>query len=107
MESVRISQDRLRWWTELPLVVVVYAAYSAGRLLARGDVSTAVDHGLAILRLERRLRIDVELLLNRLFTDHAWLGVPADFVYASLHYLVTPAVLVWVFRRHGAHYRTL
>jgi len=107
LESVRISRDRLRWWTELPLVVVVYAAYSAGRLLARGDISTAVDHGLAILRFEQWLRIDVELLLNRLFTVHAWLGVPADFVYASLHYLVTPAVLIWVFRRHSGHYRTL
>ena len=27
--------------------------YSAGRLLVRGDVATAVDHGLAILRVEQ------------------------------------------------------
>ncbi|WP_240957680.1 phosphatase PAP2 family protein [Streptomyces barkulensis] len=98
---------RLRWWTELPLIAVVYGAYSAGRLLARGDVSTAVGHGLAILRFEERLNLDPERFLNRLFTGHAWLGVPADFLYATLHYLVTPAVLVWVFRRRPAHYRRL
>lgn len=84
---------------------MVYVAYSAGRLLARGDVSTTVDHGLAILRLEKTLHLDAEHTLNRLFTDSAWLGVPADFAYASLHYLITPAILVWLFRRRPAHYR--
>ncbi|WP_217234833.1 phosphatase PAP2 family protein [Streptomyces sp. AC555_RSS877] len=96
---------RLRWWTELPLIVLVYACYSAGRLLARGDVTSAVDHGLAILRVEKVLRINAEHPLNRLFTSEAWIGVPADFWYASLHYLVTPAILVWLFRSRAVHYR--
>ncbi|MFI8517179.1 phosphatase PAP2 family protein [Streptomyces sp. NPDC085481] len=96
---------RPRWWAELILIAVVYAAYSCGRLLARGDVSAAVDHGLAILRIEQALAIDAEHPLNRLFTSTPALGVPADFAYASLHYLVTPAVLVWLFRRRPAHYR--
>ncbi|MFD1661899.1 phosphatase PAP2 family protein [Streptomyces caeni] len=96
---------RLRWWTELPLILLVYGAYSAGRLLARGDVTGAVDHGLAILRLEKLLHINAEHPLNRLFTREAWLGIPADFWYASLHYLVTPAILVWLFQRRGEHFR--
>ncbi|MFE5591734.1 phosphatase PAP2 family protein [Streptomyces sp. NPDC056549] len=94
-----------RWWAEVSLIAVVYAAYSGGRLLVRGDEASAVAHGLAILRFEERLGIDAEHPLNRLFTDVAALGVPADFAYASLHYLVTPAVLVWLFRRRPAHYR--
>ncbi|MFF4958436.1 phosphatase PAP2 family protein [Streptomyces sp. NPDC001222] len=98
---------RLRWWTELPLILLVYASYSAGRLLARGDVSDAVDHGLAILRLEKLLHINAEHPLNRLFTREAWLGIPADFWYASLHYLVTPVILVWMFRRRAEHYRAV
>jgi hypothetical protein len=96
---------RPRWWTELLLIAVVYAAYSAGRLLARGDVSTAVDHGLAILRAEKALLLNAEHPLNRLFTDVPALGIPADFIYASLHYVVTPAVLVWLFRRRPLRYR--
>ncbi|ANS65456.1 integral membrane protein [Streptomyces lincolnensis] len=96
---------RLRWWTELPLILLVYACYSAGRLLARGDVTTAVDHGLAILRVEKFLFLNAEHPLNRLFTREAWLGVPADFWYASLHYVVTPAVLIWLFRSHAVRYR--
>ncbi|MBW5425128.1 PAP2 family protein [Streptomyces sp. BG9H] len=101
----RMSEGRLRWWTELPLIVLVYAAYSAGRLLARGDVAGAVDHGIGILRAEQFLRLDAETPLNRLFTANAWIGVPADFWYASLHYLVTPAVLIWLFRSRAVHYR--
>ncbi|MBQ1090630.1 phosphatase PAP2 family protein [Streptomyces sp. B93] len=99
------GRPRLRWWTELPLILLVYACYSAGRLLARGDVSTAVDHGLAILRIEKVLHINAEHPLNRLFTSEAWIGVPADFWYASLHYLVTPVILVWIFRSRTVHYR--
>ncbi|MET8948009.1 phosphatase PAP2 family protein [Streptomyces sp. NPDC004542] len=98
-------RTRLRWWTELPLILLVYGCYSAGRLLARGDVSGAVDHGLALLRIEKALHLDLEHPLNRLFTHEAWLGVPADFWYASLHYLVTPAILVWLFRSRGRLYR--
>ncbi|MBB4785273.1 phosphatase PAP2 family protein [Streptomyces rapamycinicus] len=100
--------SRPRWWTELPLIAVVYAAYSAGRLLARGDVSTAVDHGLAILHFEQRLNIDFESPLNDLFTTHAVIGIPADFAYASLHYVLTPAILMWLWkRRKASDYRFL
>lgn len=96
---------RPRWWAELVLIVAVYAAYSAVELMARGDVSTAVGHGLAILRIEKALRINAEHPLNRLFTSTPALGIPADFAYASLHYLVTPVVLIWIFRSRPARYR--
>ncbi|PBC63541.1 hypothetical protein BKI49_13450 [Streptomyces sp. Tue6028] len=105
MRDVSGAHARLRWWTELPLILLVYASYSAGRLLARGDTSSAVDHGLEILRIEKVLHLNAEHPLNRLFTREAWLGVPADFWYASLHYLVTPVLLVWLFRSRTAHYR--
>ncbi|MEU6733888.1 phosphatase PAP2 family protein [Streptomyces physcomitrii] len=95
----------LRWWTELPLLVLVYAAYTAGRLLVRGNEEAAVDHGLAILRVEQALRINAEHPLNRLFRAETWIGVPADFWYASLHYVLTPVVLVWIFRRRKDLYR--
>ncbi|WP_418961372.1 phosphatase PAP2 family protein [Streptomyces tritici] len=90
---------RPRWWTELLLLAVVYGAYTGGRLLVRGDVQTAVDHGLAILRFEQLLSLNAEHPLNRLFTSTPELAIPADYAYATLHYLVTPAVLVWLFRR--------
>lgn len=98
---------RPRWWAELPLLAAVYLSYTAGRLLARGDVHTATGNGTALLRLERALRLTPEPALNRLFTGAPALGVPAAFAYAALHYLVTPAVLVWLWRRHPGRYRLL
>jgi hypothetical protein len=99
------SGPRPRWWTELPLIVVVYGLYSAGRLLVHENAPAAVENGLAILRLEKALHLNAEHPLNRLLTAHPALGVPADFAYASLHYLVTPTVLIWIFRRRSAAYR--
>ncbi|GAB2594052.1 phosphatase PAP2 family protein [Streptomyces capparidis] len=96
---------RPRWWTELLLVVVLYAAYSAGRMLARGDVETALDHGRQILHVERVLHIDIELVLNEVLTRVTALGVVCDFAYATLHYVVTPAVLVWIWKRYPGRYR--
>ncbi|MGW0824133.1 phosphatase PAP2 family protein [Streptomyces sp. NPDC002845] len=104
-DSEVAPRARLRWWTELPLILLVYGAYSAGRLLVRGNESAAVDHGLAILRFEKALWLNAEHPLNRLFTREPWLGIPADFLYASLHYLVTPLILVWLFRSRTVRYR--
>ncbi|MFI6352227.1 phosphatase PAP2 family protein [Streptomyces sp. NPDC050743] len=98
-------RDRLRWWTELPLLAVVYAFYSGIRLLIRGEVGDAVRNGVGILHAEQLAHLDPEHWFNRLFSNHALLGIPADFAYASLHYIVTPAVMVWLWRRHAAHYR--
>ncbi|MFI6467994.1 phosphatase PAP2 family protein [Streptomyces sp. NPDC050538] len=98
-------RGRLRWWSELPLIAVVYTVYSRVRLLVRGEVGNAVGHGADILHDEQLLHLDPERWFNQLFAHHAFLGVPADFAYASLHYLVTPAVLVWLWRRRPTHYR--
>ncbi|WP_327291003.1 phosphatase PAP2 family protein [Streptomyces sp. NBC_01198] len=99
-------RGRLRWWTELPLIAVVYALYSGARLLVRGDVDDAVEHGADILHFEQLTHLDPERWFNQLFTHHAFLGVPADFAYASLHYVVTPSILVWLWLRRPTHYRT-
>lgn len=98
-------RGRLRWWTELPLIAVVYALYSCGRLLVRGDVDSAVETGIDIMRVEELMRIDPERWLNSICTKYAAIGVPADFAYASLHYLVTPAILIWLWKRRPTHYR--
>ncbi|WP_329117672.1 phosphatase PAP2 family protein [Streptomyces sp. NBC_01465] len=98
-------RTRPRWWTELLLIAVVYSAYSGGRLLARGSTADAVDHGLEILRAEKFLHLNLEHPLNRFLTHTPAVGIPADFIYASLHYLVTPAVLIWLFRRRPVQYR--
>ncbi|WP_084724722.1 phosphatase PAP2 family protein [Streptacidiphilus melanogenes] len=96
---------RAGWLRELLLVAVVYFAYDGSRLLVRGGVQQAQRDASHLLDVERWLHLDPEHWLNADFTDHRWLGIPADFAYASLHYLVTPAVLVWLWRHHREVYR--
>jgi hypothetical protein len=96
---------RPAWLRELLLVAVVYFAYDGSRLLARGGVQRAQRDAARLLDAERWLHLDPERWLNADFTSHRWLGIPADFAYASLHYAVTPAVLVWLWRHHRDAYR--
>ncbi|GGY08054.1 inositol phosphorylceramide synthase [Streptomyces anandii JCM 4720] len=103
--AIGAHRRRLHWRTELPLIAVVYALYSGTRLLIRGEAGDAMRHGADILHLERLVPLDPEHWFNQLLATHAVLGVPADFAYASLHYIVTPAVLVWLWRRRPQHYR--
>jgi hypothetical protein len=86
-------------------VVLIYAAYDGSRLVVAGDLPEALRNGHSLLSAERRLHLAPEHWLNRAFTAHDWLAVPADFAYATLHYLVTPLVLVWLWRRHRDRYR--
>ena len=70
-------RGRLRWWTELPLIAVVYGLYTAGRLFVRGDVDTALGHGIDVLHIEQALDLDPERWLNTLFTRYHALGIPS------------------------------
>jgi hypothetical protein len=45
------------------------------------------------------------LELNHWITAHGLFAVPLTMEYASLHYLVTPLVLVWLWRSHPETYR--
>jgi hypothetical protein len=83
---------------ELAIVGLLYAAYSTARTLAHGTLATAVTRAVDLERYERDLHLPGEHWLNRLATAHGWLGLVADYWYASLHYVVTAAVLLWLFR---------
>jgi hypothetical protein len=94
----------IRGLREVILVVSVYSLYDVSRFLVKGDHDGAVKHGLSILRFERHLHIDPEHYLDKLFSAHLLLALPADYMYATLHYVVTPIVLIWLWRSHSASY---
>jgi len=50
------------------------------------------------------LYIGWEQTINTFVSAHEILAVPADYMYATLHYLVTPIVLVWMWRSHRDAY---
>ena len=83
---------------------LLYVAYSSVRVLASDDLADALAHASDILRLEQVLHLDGEHWLNGVFFAHRALEVASSFYYAAAHYLVTPAVLFWLWRRHPDRY---
>jgi hypothetical protein len=90
---------------ELLLLAALYVCYSLARLAADDDVARAVTNAHRLLGVEAVVHLDVERWLNALVSGLPLLALLASYWYAALHYVVTPAVLVWVYRRHPGHYR--
>lgn len=101
-DAVPVQPPRL--WREIALIAVFYAAYTGVRLLIPHDGTAAYAHAGQVLRLERVLDIDPELGLNHALMDVPWLARLANLFYATAHFAVTLAVLVWLYRRRPAHF---
>jgi hypothetical protein len=88
---------------ELLLLALVYVAYEGGRL-AHPQREDAVAHARWLLRLESGWHVALERNINHAVSAREWLAVPACYAYAVLHFVVTPTVLVWLWRRHPGSY---
>jgi hypothetical protein len=96
--------SRRRGLRELFLIAVVYSLYDTSRFIVEGHQSTALQHAFGVLHVEQMLDIGWDQTINTFVSAHALLAVPADYMYATLHYLVTPIVLVWMWRSHRDAY---
>lgn len=96
---------------ELVLILGLWILYSLARLLADTSMGPALDRANDLLHIEKLVGIHWEIPLNELFTDHRVIGLIGSYWYASLHYVVTAAVLVWLWRlgadRYGPARRAL
>lgn len=96
---------------ELLLILGLWVLYSLARLLADTSMQPALDRANDLLHIEKLIGIHWETPLNQLFTDHRVLGLAGSYWYATLHYVVTAAVLVWLWRlgadRYGPARRAL
>lgn len=102
------GRGRPAWWREVLLVAVTYAAYSATRSTLPARHAQARANAMDLYHLEQRLHLDVERTLNELLSGHLphGLSVLANYSYALPHFVVTVAVLVWIYVRHASAYRT-
>jgi hypothetical protein len=89
---------------EAALLAFLWIGYSATRLVASDDLRGARARARDLLDVETLLHIDIEAWLNQALAPVTALAVPMAVWYASLHYLVTPAVLVFLFFRRRPDY---
>ncbi len=85
----------LRWTYELALLAALYAGYVVSRSAIGVRPVAAHERGQQILDIERFLHLDVERGLNEVAIAIPLVGLVLAYLYATLHYLVTPAVLLW------------
>ena len=101
----RTSLPRGGAFGQILLIVGAWIVYSLARSLSGDDVVSAVHRGRILQNWDAALGFGFTLDVNHWVTAHGILAIPMTLEYASLHYLITPLVLVWLWRFHPENYR--
>jgi PAP2 superfamily protein len=96
-----------RFVVELALIALGYWVYSLVRNAVPERKTPAVDRAWDLLDLEKSLHIDIEHSVNHAVNGVTWLIVSMNYYYATLHFVVTIGVLVWLYHRHPGRYRAV
>ncbi|MDK0519126.1 phosphatase PAP2 family protein [Streptomyces sp. ML-6] len=103
LRSLR-SPRRPRIWFEILLIAASYWMYSLVRNAVPEQKAEALRNADWIWAVEKHLGIAVEQTVNHAVNSVTWLIVSMNYYYATLHFVVTICVLVWLFRRHPGRY---
>ncbi|MFD3524704.1 phosphatase PAP2 family protein [Streptomyces sp. NPDC058653] len=93
-----------RLWFEVLLIAVSYWTYSLVRNAVPEQKAQALHNADWIWGVERSLGLAFEESVNHAVNSVTWLVVAMNYYYATLHFIVTIAVLVWLYRSHPGRY---
>ncbi|OII68001.1 MULTISPECIES: phosphatase PAP2 family protein [unclassified Streptomyces] len=91
-------------WFEILLLGASYAVYSLIRNAVPEQKAQAMRNADWIWEFERSLGLAFEKSVNHAVDSVTWLVVSMNYYYATLHFVVTIGVLVWLYRRHPGRY---
>jgi hypothetical protein len=89
---------------EFALIMALYVAYSASRLVANDSMGPALHRAKELLLVEQLVGLHWEQPINKVFEQFELLGLFGSYWYATAHYAVTAAVLVWLYRLGSERY---
>lgn len=95
---------RPRLWFEILLIAVSYWTYSLIRNAVPEQRTAALNNADWIWRTEHHLGMAFEESVNHAVNSVTWLIVGMNYYYATLHFVVTLSVLVWLYRSHPGRY---
>jgi PAP2 superfamily len=100
----RRTPHRPRVWFEILLIAAGYWIYSLIRNAVPEQRGQALRNAAALWHFERTIGVGVEEHVNHAVNAVTWLIVPMNYYYATLHFVITIGVLVWLFLRHPGRY---
>ncbi len=100
----RRTPGRPLLWFELALIGISYLIYSMIRNAVPTQKVAAQHHASLIWHFEQGIGIAVERSVNHGVNSVTWLIVGMNYYYATLHFIVTIGVLVWLYRSHPGRY---
>ena len=92
---------------EAGVVLALYALWQVAAGISLGHVGEAVRRGDALWRLERVWHLPSEASIQHGIVHHPLLVQLCNLYYATMHFGVLIAVLIWVFARHRNAYPRL
>lgn len=95
---------RPRLWFEILLIAVSYWTYSLIRNAVPEQRAEALRNADWVWNLEHRLGVAVEQSVNHTVNAVNWLIIGMNYYYATLHFVITLGVLVWLYRWHPGRY---
>jgi hypothetical protein len=98
------TPGRPRLWFEIVLIAVSYWTYSLVRNAVPEQKADALRNADWIWQVEETLGTGWEKTVNHAVNSVQWLIVGMNYYYATLHFIVTIGVLVWLYRRHPGRY---
>lgn len=98
--SRRLRDGRhLYWWLEITACLAYYAIYSSIRNLIDHDDRLAFHHAQQLIRLQHLLGIYHEETLQRWALHWKPIVVSMNYIYGSLHFIVTAGVGIYLYKR--------
>ncbi|MFI2435680.1 phosphatase PAP2 family protein [Streptomyces sp. NPDC018693] len=98
------TPGRPRLWLEILLIAVSYWTYSLVRNAVPEQRGAALRNADWIWKLEHQLGMAVEQSVNHAVNSVTWLIIGMNYYYATLHFVVTLGVLIWLYRSHPGRY---
>jgi hypothetical protein len=100
----RPAVRRLYWWREALTVLVLYEVYSAIRNLSEGSKTQAFDHARQLMHWQHVIGLNHEATLQSWALHSKALIIVLNYVYGSLHFIITAGAVIWLYRRHPGDY---
>lgn len=92
------------FWFEILLIAVSYWTYSLIRNAVPEQKAEALRNADWVWRVEHQLGIALEGSVNHVVNSATWLIIGMNYYYATLHFVVTLGVLVWLYHWHPGRY---